>query len=59
MFWGAAIFNEDISTWNTQAAVNFLGMFEDAYEFNQDISGWDVSKVCKNLKGSSLICSIC
>ncbi len=44
-FNGASIFNDDISTWNTENVSNMAYMFLDAPAFNQDISSWDVGKV--------------
>lgn len=51
MFWndaltkGASIFNQDISTWNTENAEHMHLMFANAVEFNQDISNWNVANV--------------
>ena len=45
MFWGAEVFNQDISGWDVSNVTNMWGMFGFASGFNQDISGWDVSNV--------------
>ena len=45
MFYGAATFNQDISSWDTATAINMEGMFYQAAAFNHDISDWDVDKV--------------
>ena len=45
MFWGATIFNQDISGWNTQQVTSMKGMFVDAKAFNQPIGDWDTANV--------------
>lgn len=41
----AALFNQDISKWNTEAATDMSYMFNGAAAFNQDISSWNTSNV--------------
>ena len=45
MFWGASIFNGDISEWDVSSVVDMAYMFRDAKSFNGEISNWDVSGV--------------
>mgnify|MGYP000486068005 CR=1 FL=1 len=45
MFYGAHIFNSDLSAWNVSNVTDMDSMFFNAEVFNQDISEWDVSKV--------------
>ena len=45
MFYGAILFNQDISGWVTTNVTNMSQMFRTATAFNQDISSWDVSNV--------------
>jgi len=45
MFYGAEVFDSDISGWDVSNVTNMAGMFMQAYDFNQDLSGWDVSSV--------------
>jgi surface protein len=44
-FWAATLFNDDISSWDTQNVTNMTWMFEEAASFNGDISDWDTSSV--------------
>ena len=44
-----AIFNADISAWNTSNVTNMRDMFFYAAAFNQDIGGWDTSSVTNML----------
>ena len=50
MFYGASLFNQDISGWTTSAITNMSYMFYGASLFNQDISYWDTSLV-QNMSG--------
>ena len=45
MFYRAAAFNQDISTWDVSKVTDMKEMFYGATSFNGDISGWDVSNV--------------
>jgi surface protein len=45
MFYGAEVFNIDISFWNTANVTNMQSMFLGAITFNQDIGNWDTSGV--------------
>ena len=45
MFFGAAVFNQDISTWNTAAVTAMNSMFSSATAFDQNIGGWNVESV--------------
>ncbi|MDH3326437.1 MAG: BspA family leucine-rich repeat surface protein [Gammaproteobacteria bacterium] len=45
MFWGAAAFNQDMSTWDVSSINNISWMFADATSFNGDLSNWNVSSV--------------
>ena len=45
MFFGAASFNGDISTWNVSSVTDMSSMFFGAASFNGDISTWNVSSV--------------
>ncbi len=40
-----AVFNGDVSNWNTSEVTNMLGLFWGLSVFNKDISQWDVGKV--------------
>jgi surface protein len=44
-FRGAAVFNGDISQWDTSAVTSMRGMFERARAFNQQIGSWITSNV--------------
>ena len=45
MFFGATLFNQDISSWNVSNIVNMKNMFFNAVNFNQDIGSWNTAKV--------------
>ena len=45
MFNNAAVFNRDISGWNTDNITITQGMFQDASSFNGDLSSWNLSNV--------------
>jgi len=45
MFHANAVFNQDISGWNTERALDMSTMFREATNFNQNLSGWCVYKV--------------
>jgi surface protein len=45
MFFGAAAFNQNISSWDVSKITNMNHMFYNASSFNQDISNWNVSNV--------------
>ena len=40
-----AIFNQDISGWDTKNVTSMSGLFKDTNLFNQNVSGWNVDKV--------------
>ena len=45
MFYNASVFNQPLSSWDTQNVTNMSDMFNGATTFNQNISEWDVSDV--------------
>ena len=45
MFYGADLFNGDISGWDTSNITNMSLMFYNASTFNQDIGSWDTRNV--------------
>jgi surface protein len=45
MFWGAALFNDDISSWDTSGISTMEGMFFNAASFNQPINAWNTINV--------------
>ena len=45
MFQNASVFNQDISSWNTENINNMSAMFSGASAFNQDISKWNTGMV--------------
>uniref|UniRef100_UPI0012EBA3A6 BspA family leucine-rich repeat surface protein n=1 Tax=Psychromonas hadalis TaxID=211669 RepID=UPI0012EBA3A6 len=51
IFYGASVFNADISAWDVSAVTTIEGAFADASTFNQDIGRWDVSSVT-NMEGA-------
>ncbi|BAV94760.1 BspA family leucine-rich repeat surface protein [Ichthyobacterium seriolicida] len=44
-FYGARVFNSDISNWNVSKVENMSKMFYYADVFNQELNNWDVSSV--------------
>ena len=42
---GSAIFNADVSSWDTRAVTNMHKLFAGNDSFNQDLSSWDTSQV--------------
>jgi surface protein len=50
MFYGASVFNQDVSSWDTTNITTFEYMFRDAPLFNQDVSGWNTASVT-NMRG--------
>ncbi|WP_159025727.1 BspA family leucine-rich repeat surface protein [Aquimarina sp. Aq78] len=45
MFYGATLFNGDLSNWDVSNVTNMEGMFTIARSFSGDLSNWDVSNV--------------
>ena len=45
MFWGAEVFNSDLSSWNVSNVTVMSHMFYSASAFNGDLSSWNVSNV--------------
>ncbi len=45
MFQDAALFNQNLSSWNAASVTNMAWMFSGASAFNQDIGSWDTSMV--------------
>lgn len=45
MFYGATLFNGNISTWNTKSVTDMQHMFNGATNFNQSLNSWNVSNV--------------
>ncbi|BAV94772.1 BspA family leucine-rich repeat surface protein [Ichthyobacterium seriolicida] len=45
MFYGARVFNGDISNWNVSKVENMSGMFRNALAFDKELNAWDVSSV--------------
>ena len=50
MFYGATVFNGDLSGWDTSSVTTMSGMFYGATSFNGNISGWDTSSVTKMIE---------
>ncbi|BAV94768.1 BspA family leucine-rich repeat surface protein [Ichthyobacterium seriolicida] len=44
-FYGARVFNDDISNWNVSKVENMSGMFRNALAFDKELNAWDVSSV--------------
>jgi surface protein len=44
MFQDNALFNCDISAWDTSRVYNFQSMFAGTSSFNQDLSKWDTGE---------------
>jgi surface protein len=45
VFYAAAAFNADISSWDMSNVINLQSMFKGAKLFNVDISSWNVINV--------------
>ncbi len=45
MFFGASLFNQDISNWDVSTIDNMGQMFLNAQQFNQNLSNWNISNV--------------
>ena len=45
MFFNAASFDGDLSSWNVSGVTDMSGMFRDTTSFNGNLSAWDVSRV--------------
>lgn len=45
MFFGAELFNGDLSSWNVSSITDMNNMFYNAFAFNGNVSNWDVSNV--------------
>lgn len=45
MFYGAQVFNQPLTGWDTSNITNMSGMFEYAQAFNQPLAHWNTSKV--------------
>ena len=45
MFWGATVFNGNISAWNVSSVADMSWMFRNATSFNQPLNSWDTSSV--------------
>lgn len=45
MFYGAKLFNGDISSWDVSSVTDMAFMFFEACAFDGNLSGWEVSKV--------------
>lgn len=43
MFYGATVFNGDVSGWNVGAGASFRNMFRLTNQFNRDLDTWDMS----------------
>lgn len=43
MFYGATVFNGDVSGWNVGAGASFRNMFRLTEQFNRDLDTWDMS----------------
>lgn len=45
LFYGAAIFNQSLATWDVGSVISMDQMFKMASSFNQDVSNWQVDSV--------------
>jgi surface protein len=45
MFFGASVFNQDISTWLVDEVIDMSQMFRDAAAYNQILNTWDTSSL--------------
>ena len=45
MFYGAAVFNQDVGLWNTEKVTNMNNMFFSAVAFDQNIGNWNTTRV--------------
>ena len=55
MFYGANLFNGDISLWPMTGVTNTRSMLRDCFVFDRDVSGWDMSAVT-NIEKMFLSC---
>ena len=45
LFYADALFNQNVSSWDTAAVTNMSEMFRFASTFNQDIGNWNIAAV--------------
>lgn len=43
MFYGASLFNQSVTNFDTSTVLNMSYMFDSASSFNQDLSSWTVN----------------